>query len=305
MVKRTLRQRLEDGKNETKNKSSVQGWVLPKQESSWAPPGSWTNIDLDVTPPDRRTWTSITILGYWVSDIISIQSWETGSSILALGLTWYEYNLVNNSSLTTFRREAIFSIVFGSTVMGVPMALNGYTGAKTHVPFPVLARASFGYYLSYFPVVVRFITALFWHSITNFLAVAPMIQVIRAIWPSFMTLENSIPESVGITTQQMIAYLVVWIVQFPMLLIPPHKLRWLFVAKVIVSFATIVGTVIWICLRAGGSGKIWDQQATVSGSSKSWLIMWSLNSCTASWYVLIFPLRSAPREICSWDDSKD
>ena len=46
------------------------------------------------------------------------------------------------------RREAIFGIVFGSFVMGVPMSLNGYTGAKTHAPFPVIARASFGYHLA-------------------------------------------------------------------------------------------------------------------------------------------------------------
>jgi nucleobase:cation symporter-1, NCS1 family len=69
-------------------KTTLEGWRLPKQESSWAPPGTWTNIDLDVTPPERRTWTSWTILGYWISDVISVQSWETGSTILAVGLTW-------------------------------------------------------------------------------------------------------------------------------------------------------------------------------------------------------------------------
>jgi NCS1 family nucleobase:cation symporter-1 len=83
-----LRQRAGHIKNELRKKTTVQGWVLPKQESSWAPPGTWTNIDLDVTPLARRTWTSLTILGYWASDVISMQSWETGSTILALGLTW-------------------------------------------------------------------------------------------------------------------------------------------------------------------------------------------------------------------------
>lgn len=167
--------------------------------------------------------------------------------------------------------------------MGVPMSLNGYIGAKTHAPFPILARSSFGYHLAKFPVVVRLITCLFWHSITNFLAVGPMIQVIRAIWPSFRTLHNAIPESVGITTQQMVAYFVVWTIQFPILLIPPHKMRWLFVVKIVMCMGTIVGMTIWTCVRGGGSGEIWNQHASVSGSSRSWLIMWALNSCTASW----------------------
>jgi NCS1 family nucleobase:cation symporter-1 len=275
--------RLDQVREEVRKKKHINGWVLEKQESSWAPAGTWSNIDMDVTPVERRTWTSWTIFGYWFSDIISIQSWQTGSTILALGLTWYVSCPARVSLLTTTRREAIFAIVFGSFVMGVPMALNGYTGAKTHAPFPILARGSFGYHLAKFPVIVRFITALFWHSITNFLAVGPMIQVIRAIWPSFRTVPNSIPASAGITSQQMIAYFVVWTVQFPILLIPPHRMKWLFFVKVVMCVGTIVGMAIWTCTRSGGGGNIWDQQATVSGSTKSWLIMWSLNSCTASW----------------------
>jgi len=83
-----LRLRVAKAKADIASKRKVEGWVLPKQESSWAPPGTWTNVDLDVTPLARRTWTTMTILGYWVSDVISIQSWETGSTILAVGLTW-------------------------------------------------------------------------------------------------------------------------------------------------------------------------------------------------------------------------
>jgi NCS1 family nucleobase:cation symporter-1 len=87
-MKRAVRQRIVRIHHDLGKKTTVEGWVLPKLESSWAPPGTWTNIDLDVTPLSRRTWTSLTILGYWVSDVISMQSWETGSTILALGLTW-------------------------------------------------------------------------------------------------------------------------------------------------------------------------------------------------------------------------
>ncbi|OKL61802.1 hypothetical protein UA08_02318 [Talaromyces atroroseus] len=251
-----------------RSKTTLEGWRLPKQESSWAPPGTWTNIDLDVTPPERRTWTSWAILGYWISDVISVQSWETGSTILAVGLTW---------------REAILGIILGSSVMAVPMTLNGYAGSKTHVPFAVLARSSFGYHFAKFAVVVRLITCLFWHAITNYLAIAPTTQVIRSIWPSYRDVPNHIPESVGITTQEMVSYFIIWTIQFPLLTIPPHRMKGLFVIKCVMIMATMLGMVIWICSRAGGSGSIWNEKATVSGPTKSWLIMWSINSCTASW----------------------
>lgn len=167
--------------------------------------------------------------------------------------------------------------------MAVLMSLNGHTGAITHAPFPVIARSSFGFYLSYFPIVVRLITCLFWAAITNFYGISAVTQVIRAIWPSFMDMPNHIPESVGITSRDMVAYFVFWAIETPLLLIPPYKLRWFFVTKVVMTTATILGIVIWTCTKAHGSGDIWKQTASVSGAEKSWLTMWALNSCTASW----------------------
>lgn len=167
--------------------------------------------------------------------------------------------------------------------MGLPMTLNGYTGAICHVPFPVLARSSFGYRFAKFPVILRLITALFWHAITNYLAVGPATQVIRAIFPSFRTMKNHLPESAGVTSQAMVAYFLLWTIQFPLLLIPVHKMKWLFLTKTIMMLVTVVSMLIWICVKAQGSGDIWSQRAEVSGSQKAWLTMWALNSCTASW----------------------
>lgn len=58
-------------RGKVQGKGSVSGWALPKQPTSFAPEGVWTNIDLDVTPPERRIWTSLSVFGYWLSDIVS------------------------------------------------------------------------------------------------------------------------------------------------------------------------------------------------------------------------------------------
>jgi NCS1 family nucleobase:cation symporter-1 len=47
------------------------------------------------------------------------------------------------------------------------MILNGVIGADLHVSFPVVARASFGFNFSKFAVVIRMITALFWHGMST------------------------------------------------------------------------------------------------------------------------------------------
>jgi nucleobase:cation symporter-1, NCS1 family len=178
--------------------------------------GLRTNIDMDVTPLERRTWTALTMAGFWFSDALNAQSWEAPATILAVGLTY---------------REAIVCIIFGSLCCTVPLVLNGVLGARLHVPFPVAMRSSFGWYFARFAIIVRMTTALFWHAIQTYTGSTAMTQMIRAIWPSFLNIPNHIPESVGITTQQMVSHLIFWSIQFPILLTPPHKLQWFFIFK--------------------------------------------------------------------------
>jgi nucleobase:cation symporter-1, NCS1 family len=77
-------------KEKTRGKSKLSGWVLPRQTTSFADEGSWTNIDADVTPLERRTWSTFTVMGFWFSDALNAQGWEGPSSIIQLGLTWRE-----------------------------------------------------------------------------------------------------------------------------------------------------------------------------------------------------------------------
>lgn len=138
------------------------------------------------------------------------------SAIIAVGLTW---------------REAVLCIILGSSMDAVPLVLNGAIGAHLHVPFPVALRSSFGFYFARFGVVVRMITALFWHAIQTYTGSTAITQCIRAIWPSYLDIPNHLPASAGITSQQLLSHFLFWSIQFPILLIPPHKLRWFFVFK--------------------------------------------------------------------------
>ena len=47
----------------------------------------------------------------------------------------------------------------------MPIVLNGMIGANLRIPFPVAARASMGYYLSYFAVVSRAFLSLIWFGV--------------------------------------------------------------------------------------------------------------------------------------------
>jgi NCS1 family nucleobase:cation symporter-1 len=69
----SLRERITHVGADLKAKSRPDGWVLPKERASFAEEDDWTNIDQDVTPLERRTWTSWTILGFWMSDAMNAQ----------------------------------------------------------------------------------------------------------------------------------------------------------------------------------------------------------------------------------------
>ena len=180
----------------------------------------------------------------------------------------------------------MYCIIFGSICCTVPLVLNGVVGARLHVPFPVAMRSSFGWYFARFAIVVRMTTALFWHAIQTYTGSTAMTQCIRAIWPSYLDIPNHIPASVGITTQQMVSHFIFWSIQFPILLTPPHKLKWFFIFKGVVVMITCVGVVIAMTSKAGGAGEIWSQKYTVSGPTRSWLILSSLSSITGGWATM-------------------
>jgi NCS1 family nucleobase:cation symporter-1 len=83
-----LHSRIGRAKANVSKKGSQDGWVLEKQPMTFADEGSWSNRDSDVTPLERRTWSSWTVLGFWFSDALSAQSWSGASAVIAVGLTW-------------------------------------------------------------------------------------------------------------------------------------------------------------------------------------------------------------------------
>ena len=70
--------------------TSVKAWELPKQKSALAPDHVWTNKDMDPVPVEYQTWNMWTWMAYWATDTINLGTWQTASSIIAVGLSWRE-----------------------------------------------------------------------------------------------------------------------------------------------------------------------------------------------------------------------
>ncbi|KAI2627915.1 NCS1 nucleoside transporter [Hypomontagnella submonticulosa] len=254
--------------------TSLHSWELPRQTGALAPAHVWTNRDMDPTPVEDQTWDTWTILAYWATDTINLATWQTASAILAVGLSW---------------REAIPIMVVGNFCVAVPLVLNGAIGAKLHVPFSVIATSSFGYYFRYFCIVSRAILAMFWLGIQGANGAQCVTIMLRAWAPSYNDIPNQLAESAGITTQGMISYFLFWIIQLPLLLIHPTKLRPLFWVKLFAAPVAAIATMGWCINRAGGGGDMFALRATASGPQYAWLWLTCMSSVSGQWSTLAIP----------------
>lgn len=122
---------------------------------------------MDPVPPERRTWGKGAFFTYWVSDLITISTWSTGSAIVTLGKCRSMLHRATclTSMLGLSATDAVLITLVAGICNAIPTVLNGAIGANLHVPFPIASRASFGYWFSYFAVVSRAILAMFWFGV--------------------------------------------------------------------------------------------------------------------------------------------
>ncbi|KAG9311061.1 cytosine-purine [Chiua virens] len=237
-------------------------WALEPEKTTFAQNG-WSNKDMDPVPPHLRTWTTWSYITYWLSDSATIPVWEVGGSMLAIGLSW---------------RQALSCTAVGYIIISMVMLLNGTTGARLRVAFPVLNRSSFGFWFSYFTVVSRIILAMFWFGIQTYGGSQCIYQMIKAIWPSIARVPNHLPLRASITTSGLLCYFLYWLIQFPFMLLSPQKLRWLFVVKSVVVPPTWLAILIWAFVRVPPSNGLFVQHATVTGTQFAFSWLSALNS---------------------------
>ncbi|KAL4924735.1 permease for cytosine/purines, uracil, thiamine, allantoin-domain-containing protein [Aspergillus undulatus] len=244
--------------------------VAQSQSAFAAGNARWTNLDLDPVPRAARRWGPLSFISYWISDAFNAATWQFASSIIAVGLSW---------------RESLAIVALSFFIISFVIAANGAVGSIYHIPFPVIARASWGFWGSYVAIVSRVILAIFWFAIQNVNGANAVKGMIGAIWPSFLTMRNGIPEEQGISTNTMIAYFVFWLVQFPFLCLSPNRLRWLFLVKSVLVPVAWVAILIW-ALVAEGKGPLFDQRATVQGVEYSWVWLGSMTSVLGNYATL-------------------
>src|SRR6202451_2726729 len=134
------------------------------------------NEDLAPTTAEHRHWGTYNFAALWISMSVNILTYMLAASLIQGGMNW---------------KQAVATIFIGNVIVLAPMLLNSHPGAKYGIPFPVLARASFGVLGANLAAVLRALVACGWFGIQNWLGGEGIKTLIITLVPSWGHIEHS------------------------------------------------------------------------------------------------------------------
>jgi NCS1 family nucleobase:cation symporter-1 len=177
------------------------------------------------------------------------------SSLIDGGMNWW---------------QAIGTIFLGNTIVLIPMVLNGHAGAKYGIPFPVLARSSFGVYGANIPAMLRAIVACGWFGIQTWIGGFALYQMFRLWIPSLETLPQVFPGSFGLQTGPAITFFLFWLLNMYVVYLGVESIKRLLVFKAFFLPLAALALLFWAISAGHGLGPILKQPSKFATQSQFW-----------------------------------
>ncbi len=131
------------------------------------------NEDLAPIPVAKRDWTTYNYAALWISMAHCIPTYMMSSGLISAGMNWW---------------QALITILLGNLIVLIPILLNSHPGTKYGIPFPVLARASYGTIGSNLPALMRALVACGWFGIQAWIGGQALHTFFHAAFPGWPTL---------------------------------------------------------------------------------------------------------------------
>lgn len=194
----------------------------------------WGNRDIYPILEEKRIWNAWAFFIYWAtaggcstgilcptstsltSLGICITSWTLGSSMIGIGLT---------------AGQAVGAVLVGTCFASTLGFVAGQCGRVHHLGFMMMGRASFGLWGSYFSIMICVFESVIYVSqpcaqeravadrsqfgVQSFYGGQAIVVILNAIFPQFLHLKNTLPESAGVTSQALIGFMLYFLCEFP------------------------------------------------------------------------------------------
>ncbi|KAF5374310.1 hypothetical protein D9758_004636 [Tetrapyrgos nigripes] len=154
--------------------------------------------------------------------------------------------------------ELVLLRLTGISFLYLLQDVHGDPGASlaSGLGFPIINRYVWGLYGNFFPLLMRIMLSFVWYGTQTWFGGQSVKVVIAAIWPSFLTMKNTLPTSASMETNDFIATMIFWLVSLPLLAIPPEyykvPLRYATLSITVTAFAMFI----WALAKEGGGGPL-------------------------------------------------
>lgn len=225
--------------------------------SSLASNDSLSNEDLKPTTNAQRHWRTWDYAALWVGMVVCVPTYTMASSMLDQGFTW---------------QAAIWLVFLANCIVLIPMILIGRIGTLHGIPFPVLARASFGVKGANLPAVLRGLVACGWFSINCYFGALAIHGFLKVVG---MDLAGPAPGEF-ISNSQLVCFLAFWALHIYYIWNGVESIRKLEVVAAPLMILASIALVIWAVMQVPG-GKLFDLPAkVVEGGPKTWAALTGL-----------------------------
>jgi NCS1 family nucleobase:cation symporter-1 len=229
------------------------------------------NPDLAPVPSARRDWTTWNFAALWISMAHCIPTYMLAGGLIASGMNWW---------------QAILTIGLGNLIVLVPILLNAHPGTKYGIPFPVLARASFGTTGANVPAVLRAIVACGWFGIQTWIGGEACRIFLVALWPGFAELGGGW-RFTGLDLPSAITFLFFWAINIFIIFRGMNAVRifenW--AAPIVLVMAVVL--LGWAMGEAGGLGTMLTQPSQFQTFGAFWKVFVpSLTAMIGFWATL-------------------
>jgi NCS1 family nucleobase:cation symporter-1 len=199
-----------------------------------------------------------------------IPTYLLAGGLIALGMNWW---------------QALLTIGLGNLIVLVPILLNAHPGTKYGIPFPVLARASFGTAGANLPALLRAVVACGWFGIQTFVGGEAVRTFVVAAWPDFAHLGGD-ATLLGLSVPSAITFMLFWAVNIAIVYFGMNAVRvfenWS--APLVLVMALVL--LVWLVARSG-LGPIFEKPSSFGSFGAFWTVFVpSLTGMIGFWATL-------------------
>ncbi len=192
------------------------------------------NKDLAPTRVEQRTWSTYNMASLWIGLSVCIPTYMLAAGLIEGGMSWW---------------QALLTILLGNLIVLVPMVLIAHPGTRFGIPFPVLARASFGTRGANVPAVLRGLVACGWFGIQTWIGGQAIHTMLRTAFPGW----ERVPGAVWI------AFFAFWLMNMYIVVRGSNAIKrlesWAAPFLIVAGLALLA----WAAQKAGGLGPMLSQ----------------------------------------------